>query len=176
MVGIASPMSIIDPNPPAQDSSSVRLHHDDSDSDTFCLLSETPAATLTMSMDAFSILIFLCCLIHALQLLSKLFIGPPRPSLSVCFINFRALCPSSVRIDGTVFLSFSVELLPKIGTLSEMERKRKCKTAINTTINHWNRTTTAQMKAGAVMGTGADGDGEENTITMSHLQQECHFG
>ena len=34
----------------------------------------------------------------------------------------------------------------------------------------------AWMNAGAVMRTGADGDGEENKITMDNLQQEWHLG
>ena len=142
MIDIAPPMSIIDPHLPAQESSSVRVHAD-SDSDTFCPLSETPAAALTTSMDAFSVLIFLCRLLHSLQLLSKLCVSPPCSSSSVRFINVRALHPLSVRIGGTIFLYFLVKLLPKIGTQPEMERKWKCKTEINTTINHGMRTTRA---------------------------------
>ena len=41
-----------------------------------------------------------------------------------------------------------------------MERKWKCKTAINTTINHVRRMTRAWTNAGAVMEMGTDGDGE----------------
>ena len=121
MMDIAPPVSIIDPHPPAQDSSSVRLHG--SDSDTFYPLLETPTAALTTSMDAFSILVFLRRLVHFLWPSSKLFVGPPRSPPSVRFVNVRALRPSSVRIGGTAFLSFVVELLTKIGTQSEMERK-----------------------------------------------------
>ena len=94
----------------------------------------------------------------------------PSSLSSVRFVDIRALRSLSVRIDGTAFISFSVELLPKIGTQSEMERKWK--TPINTTINHGRMTTRARMNAGAVMGMGTDRDGEENKITMNHLQQE----
>ena len=114
MMDIAPPMTIIDPYLPAQDSSSVRLHHDGSESDTFYPLPEMPAAALTMSIDMFSVLIFLRHLVHALW--------PCCPCASLTSMPF-VLCPLSLCNDGTVFLSFSVELLPKIGTQSEMERK-----------------------------------------------------
>ena len=75
---------------------------------------------------------------------------------------------SSVRIGDTAFLSFIVELLPKIGTQSKMESKCKYKTTINTTINHGRRTTRAHTNDGAVMGTGMDGDREECKISIDH--------
>ena len=100
-------------HPPVQGSSSARLY---AESDTFYLLSEMPVGVLTTFMDVFSVPIFLRRLVHALQPLSKLFVGPPRLLSSVCFVDVRALRPSSIHIDGTAFLSFSVELLPKIGT------------------------------------------------------------
>jgi len=173
MTDIAPLMSIIDPHLPAKDSLSVRLH---ADSDTFYPLSETPAAALTPSTYAFSVLIFLRHLAHSLQPSSKLFVSPPHSPSFLRFVDVHALRPSSVCISDTAFLYFIVELLPKIGTQSEMERKRKWKTEINTTINHGRRATRAQTNAVSVMGTGTDGDEEENKITMNHLQQEWYFG
>ena len=110
MIDIVPPMSSIDPHLPAQDSPSVRLYADNG-SDTFYPLPETPAAALVIFMDALSVLIFLRCLVHALWLSSKLFVSPSCLSSSMRFVDIRTLCPLSVRIDGTVFLSFLVELL-----------------------------------------------------------------
>ena len=76
----------------------------------------------------------------------------------ICALRPRRL---SVRIGGTTFLSYIVELLPKIGTQSEMERKYKGKMKINTTINHRTTTTRTRTNAGAVMGTGTNGEGGE---------------
>ena len=90
MIDIAPPMSIIDPHLPAQESSSVRVH---ADSDTFCPLSETPAAALTTSMDVFSVRIFLSRLTHAFWLLSKLFVCPSRLLMSVRFFDVIVLRP-----------------------------------------------------------------------------------
>ena len=52
MIDIAPQMSIIVPHPPAQDSLSMQADAV-SGTDTFSLLSETPLAALTMSIDAY---------------------------------------------------------------------------------------------------------------------------
>ena len=66
---------------------------------------------------------------------------------------------SFVRIRGTTFLSSIAELLPIFGTQSEMKRKYKGDTKINTTINHRRTTTRARTNAGVVKRTGMDGEG-----------------
>ena len=53
-----------------------------------------------------------------------------------------------------------------------MEREWKCRTKINTTINHVRRVTRAWTNDGLVTEMGTDGDGEENRISVNHLQQE----
>ena len=68
-------------------------------------------------------------------------------------------------IRGTAFLSSIAELLPKIGTQSEIERKYKGNTKINTTMNHGRRTTRARPNAGVVIGGWGGG---ESKITIEH--------
>ena len=153
MIDIARPMSIIGPHPPTQDSSSVPADAS-SDTDTLSPLSETPAAALATS-DAFSsssdIHPQCSSSVLALRQSSTLFVRALRRPLRPR--------PSSVRIRGTTFLSSIAELLPKIGTQFEMERKWRGNTKINTTINHRRTTTRARTNAGAVMSRGMDGEG-----------------
>ena len=138
------------------------IHNDRHCTDTLSPLSETPAAALATS-DAFSsssdIHPQCSSSVLALRQSSTLFVRALRRPLRPR--------PSSVRIRGTTFHSSIAELLPKIGTQFEMERKWRGNTKINTTINHRRTTTRARTNAGAVMSRGADGEGRSE-ITIDH--------
>jgi hypothetical protein len=53
-----------------------------------------------------------------------------------------------------------------------MERKYEGKTKINTTINHRTTTTRARTNAGAVMGTGTDGEGGSKITIDNNINND----